>query len=302
MSKVLIEKIATFSGHSDCVYRLTAAADKDSFYSAGGDGNVVHWHLNKPEEGKIIAKVDSSIYALCYLPERRWLVIGQNFEGIHIINVDNNSLVKSINVSKAAIFDIEVIDNQLILACGDGEVIIIELTNFTTVARLKLSDKSARCIKLIDNQNIFVGFSDLHIRKINLSKFSTVKQWKAHDNSVFSLDYYKKENTLLSVGRDAQIRLWDLATDFEESKTIPAHMYAINHICFSPDQTLFASCSMDKAIKIWDSNTKELIKVIDKSKYPAHGTSINRLLWNSNDILLCCSDDRSITAWKLRLN
>ena len=76
-------------------------------------------------------------------------------------------------------------------------------------------------------------------------------------------------------------------------------MYAINHISIDPSHSLLASCSMDKAIKIWEIKTKTLLKVVDKRKYPAHGTSINRLLWNSEDILLSCSDDRTITAWKV---
>jgi len=296
MHKLSIEKISSFKGHTDCVYTLSPSSESKHFYSAGGDGQVVYWNLDHPEEGKVIAKVDSSVYALCYDHKRQWLVIGQNFEGIHIVDTINNSLVKSIKLTKAAIFDVKIADNHLFIACGNGEVIVLELINFTTIAKLKLSDKSARSL-IVVGADIYIGFSDHHIRKINLSDFTLQKEWKAHNNSVFSLAYITKEQQILSAGRDAHLRSWDMSQQVVDS--IPAHMYAINHLSLSPDQSLLASCSMDKAIKLWDSKTKELLKVIDKRKHPSHGTSINRLLWKSENILLSCSDDRSITAWKI---
>jgi len=296
MFKVSIKKLTGFSGHTDCVYTLAPSSEQNCFYSSGGDGQVVYWDINQPEQGKVIAKVDSSVYALCYDEDRKWLVVGQNFEGIHIINTQDNSLVKSIALTKAAIFDLKIVKDILLVACGDGEVIAIALNDFTTLAKLKLSNKSARCLSIVD-QDVYVGFSDWHIRKVALSDFTLTKEWKAHENSVFSLVYIADQQLLLSTGRDAHIRSWKDGSVIVDD--IPAHMYAINHLSIDPTHSLLASCSMDKAIKIWDIKTKTLLKVVDKRKYPAHGTSINRLLWNSEDILLSCSDDRSITAWKI---
>jgi WD40 repeat protein len=55
---------------------------------------------------------------------------------------------------------------------------------------------------------------------------------------------------------------------------------------------------MDKSIKVWDLEELKLLKVIDKARHAGHGTSVNKLLWNTN-MLLSASDDRSISAWDM---
>jgi WD40 repeat protein len=79
-------------------------------------------------------------------------------------------------------------------------------------------------------------------------------------------------------------------------------MYAINHVCFSPDGRYFLTCSMDKSIKVWDAGTTRLLKVIDRARYAGHGTSVNKLLWTGyHDQIVSCSDDRTLSVWKLGL-
>ncbi len=76
-----VEKIDTFSGHRDCVYTLEGGAESNHFFSAGGDGLVVRWDLNKPDAGELFAQIPASIYALCLDKVRNQLWVGQNFEG-----------------------------------------------------------------------------------------------------------------------------------------------------------------------------------------------------------------------------
>jgi WD40 repeat protein len=83
-------------------------------------------------------------------------------------------------------------------------------------------------------------------------------------------------------------------------KSIVAHMYAINHIAFSPQETLFVTCSMDKSIKVWDAITFQLLKVIDRARFAGHGTSVNKLLWTTyHGQIVSGSDDRTLSVWQL---
>ena len=87
---------------------------------------------------------------------------------------------------------------------------------------------------------------------------------------------------------------------YAQQTEIVAHMYAINHIDFSPDGKHFVTCSMDKSIKVWDAEEFQLLKVIDKSRHAGHGTSVNKLLWtNFSDQLVSASDDRTISIWNI---
>ncbi|MFK7899611.1 MAG: WD40 repeat domain-containing protein [Cyclobacteriaceae bacterium] len=297
---MIVTKKAFYEGHSDCVYTLCGALEKDYFYSAGGDGNVVLWNSNKPEEGKKVAQVDSSVYALNFNQEKKQLVIGQNFDGIHVLDVENNTLVTSVSVTKSAIFDIYRTEKNIFIGCGDGEVVVLDSTDFTTVKKIKFSDKSCRTITADINGNVYFGFSDCMIRVLDAESLTLKKEFKAHENSVFGVSYYEEGDLVYSVSRDAHIRCWDVKNDFKELEAIPAHMYAINDIQFKGD--LYATCSMDKSIKIWNAKTNELLKVIEKSKYPSHGTSINKILWLTTDELISCSDDRKVASWEIQLD
>jgi WD40 repeat protein len=58
---------------------------------------------------------------------------------------------------------------------------------------------------------------------------------------------------------------------------------------------------MDKSIKIWDSTTFRLLKVLDKSRHAGHGTSVNKVLWLAIDeVLITCSDDRTLGIWSIK--
>ena len=77
-------------------------------------------------------------------------------------------------------------------------------------------------------------------------------------------------------------------------------MFTINHLAFSPDGRLLATCSMDKSIKLWDADTLALLRVVDRARHAGHGTSVNKLFWpGTQNRLVSCSDDRSLAVWQV---
>ena len=97
------------------------------------------------------------------------------------------------------------------------------------------------------------------------------------------------------------LKIWDVADDYKMLADIPAHLYAINDIAFSPDGAFFATCSMDKSVKVWDSQGFKLKKIIDRARHAGHGTSVNKLLWTTfENQLISCSDDRMISVWEVK--
>jgi WD40 repeat protein len=79
------------------------------------------------------------------------------------------------------------------------------------------------------------------------------------------------------------------------------HIYAIHDIQFSPDGKWFATASMDKTVKVWESETLTLLKVLDASRHGGHKNSVNKLIWSSfNDLLVSASDDKNLSIWKIQ--
>jgi WD40 repeat protein len=298
MTKVEVKKIFTLTGHRDCIYTLSEADESHLFFSAGGDGMVVLWDLKNPEQGDLVAKLPNSIYALRHLAEQNLLLVGQNYEGIHLLDWKNKKELASLKLTSSFIFDIQVVGSDALIATGEGELVIVDLKTWTIRKRLLCSQQSARTIAINRKTGeIAVGFSDHSIRVFD-AKYQLKKEWRGHTNSVFTLQYTPDFISLLSGSRDARLKVWD-AESFELKQEVVAHLFALNHLIFSPDAKHFVTCSMDKSIKVW-SNDLQLLKVIDKARHAGHGTSVNKLLWCSfNNQLISASDDRTLSVWDL---
>jgi WD40 repeat protein len=298
---MIVQKIDTFGGHTDCVYTLAGDSKPDHFFSAAGDGLVVRWQLNRPDLGELIARVPASVYALARHPASGLLWVGQNYEGIHLIDPTTKQEVSSVKLTSAAIFDIVFYKTNAFIALSDGVVIVLDTDQLAVRKHLKASDQSARCLAINPvERELAVGYSDHTIRIFDLESLDLKRVITGHTNSVFTLAYSPDFRFLLSGGRDAHLKVWDAEQDYALHQDIVAHMFAINHLAFSPDGLLLATASMDKSIKIWDADTYRLLKVVDRARHAGHGTSINKLLWTADpQRLLSGSDDRTISVWQL---
>jgi len=306
---IQVHKKYALKGHKDCIYSLAPAQENTNFFSAAGDGLVVRWEFDDLQSGRIIAKVPASIYAIHYEEERNNLVVGQNYEGIHIVDLDQNHEVGSVKITQSAIFDIKVYKEQILIASGDGKVTVVNYQNLNILRTIHLSRQSARCIAINWHaEEMAIGYSDHKIRVVDLKTYALKYEIDAHKNSVFTLCYSPDGHRLLSGSRDAHLKIWDVNQHYQLQKAIVAHMYCINHVVYRPDARYFATCSMDKSVKVWDAEHFKLLKVIDKARHAGHATSVNKLLWSdyANDELqnplISASDDRSLSVWQVDIN
>jgi len=303
---IQVQKLTTLTGHRDSVYALVQGSQGHDIFSAGTDGFVVRWNLediasNQPIQGNLVVRIPASVYALCFIREKNRLAVGQNYKGIHLIDLNNNKELTSTSITSSPIFDIQYFKEILFVACGDGTLSILNAHDLSTIKHLRLSAKSARCLAINPLKNeLAVGYSDNFIRILDLENLRVKYEIAAHANSVFSLSYSPDNQYLLSGSRDAHLKIWRANEGYLPHESIVAHLFTINHITYSSLGQHFATCSKDKAIKIWSVNDFKLQKVIDKSRHAGHGTSVNKLLWTAyQSLLLSCSDDNTISVWEL---
>ena len=301
MSKIQVNKLHTLTGHNDCIYAITEGADPRYFYTGAGDGMVVEWDLDHPKDGVLLARLPHSVYALEVDPKRNFLIVGHNYEGIHVIDLEEKVESWSLKLSSAAIFDLKVFGDELFVATGDGVLIVVDMQLRAVKRQVKLSSKSIRVLAIApQKKHLALGFSDHSIQVLDLAAGTLpITRLEGHSNSVFALEYSPDEKILVSGGRDAYLKFWNTDRYFLEENVV-AHLYAINYLSFREDGKYLVTCSMDKSLKIWDSTNRNLLKVIDKARNAGHGTSINKVFWSIySGVIVSVSDDRSIAIWQI---
>ena len=304
MSKVLqAKKIAQLTGHNASIFAICPDTQENYFFSGAGDGWIVRWNFDEPELGKLVAKVETQIFALKHLPKWNKIVAGNMNGGVHWVDLANPDDTKNIAHHKMGVFDMLLIDDYLFTAGGAGMLTKWSATESRSLESFQLSNQSLRCLDYHQGRNeIAVGASDNSIYLLDATSLELKKTIpNAHDNSVFSVRYAPGGSFLYSGGRDALLKVWDISLDFVSVSSQPAHWYTINDIAFHPDGHWLATGSRDKTIKIWDANTFELLKVIETIRDKGHVNSVNKLFWSSHhNYLLSGSDDRSMIIWEIK--
>ncbi|MBN8576679.1 MAG: WD40 repeat domain-containing protein [Cytophagales bacterium] len=300
---IQVNRLHVFTGHHDCVYTLAPAHHHAQFFSGGGDGMVVQWDLTQPNQGELIAQLPNSVYALHADTHHQQLLVGHNYDGIHVLDWQTKRELASLQLTAAAIFDIATFESDILVATGEGMLVVVDRATLRIKKKLAPSEKSARVMAINPRAGeVAVGFSDNFIRVFSLQDFKLKFEWQAHQNSVFALAYTPDFNFLISGSRDARLKAWDVTSAYGKAEEVAAHLFAINHLAFHPSGKYFATASMDKSIKVWQTADMKLLKVIDKARHAGHGTSVNKLIWSAHhDQLISASDDRTISVWKIHL-
>ncbi len=296
-----VKQIAKLTGHKGSIYTIVQGNEPHILFSGAGDGWVIKWDLTNLETAKVVAKVETNIFSMAFLKEKNWLVIGNMFGGLHWVDLNQKTDLKNIAFHTKAIFDILQVDNHIYTVGGDGQLAKWNIENQQVVESIQLANSSLRSIDYDANGKRFVvGASDNVIYFLDNHLNIKHQIESAHHNSVFTTRFVSNGTKLLSGSRDAHLKVWDLNENFENCSSQPAHLFTINHIEMHPNKAIFATASRDKTIKIWDSETYQLLKVIDVIKFGGHINSVNKILWSSyNNWLISVSDDRTVIVWQI---
>lgn len=272
-------------GHKDAIYDFVLDQDCEKVYSAGADGYVVQWNLSDPDNGNLVLQLGEAIYSVGLKGD--CLMVGTRVGDILSIDLKSKNLISREKTHKGGVFI-----TQSDWSGGEDGVLFPSSSS----GGLKVSTKSLRCAVETD-LHLYIGASDSMIYKLDKISYEIVSRLEGHTNSVFALELLDGE-TLISTGRDATIRAWDLTID-KEVHSVPAHEYQAKSLSWNGD--LLLSSSMDKTIKVWSSELN-LLKVIDFERYHGHTNCINKVKWIDQERFISCSDDRTLVLWKVEIN
>jgi WD40 repeat protein len=261
--------------------------------------------------GRLIAKTGAegthtsqgtSIFSLCPLWDLGILVVGDLDGGVRWIDLNHPEKTKNILHHRKGTYGIINIENNIFTIGGDGVLTRWNKHLQRAEESIHISKQALRSIDYCPLKNeIAVGSSDGNVYLFDSALNNQGKTWQAHTNSVFCVRYspHKDARYLLTGGRDAMLNIWQPSEKgYNLISSQAAHLSTINDLVFNSSGQYFATASRDKTIKIWETNTWKLLKVINNTRNGGHLNSVNRLLW-LEDVLISVSDDRSIIQWEI---
>lgn len=298
-AKITVKEYTQLEGHKQGVYALLNLRGSSVIVSAGGDGAVVKWDLD--ETGPVRMNPEPSVAGVLFaqLPEPVFClmeglegVIWAGTQGGLVFKLVSGEAPRMIKLGTSSVFFISRwMDGKIAVGLGSGELVFLD-DELQLLDRVSLGKKSLRCC--LGDRGL-IGGSDGLIWRLD-AQGNILAGWEANSPSVFCLAE-DSQGDIVSGGRDALL-MW-MGEDGGLKQEVKAHLFTI-HALAGSELGWLASGSMDKTVKIWDRNTGELLKVIDREKYPSrgHSHSVNALCWVGR-LLASAGDDKIIRIWEV---
>lgn len=293
-----ITKYRQWMGHKGPVYAMNQV-DESQFISAGSDGYIIKWDIDAALQGRVLAHVPAQVFSLEYIEDLHHLLAGAMDGHLYVIDLNNNSCIRNIDLQSGSVFSILKVADIVFVATQMG--LLYQLNDcYELTHTIKVSDASLR--KLIatkDRTSLFIASSDKCIYTYQISIGQITDIIRAANHSVFSLAFDETHKLLYSGSRDAQLYKHTFNENQISTEQIAAHLYTINDIVLNSTHSLLYTASRDKSIKVWNSETLQLLKVIDQ-KFDAHKNSVNKLLYYpERNLLISAGDDSAVIAWRI---
>jgi len=288
-------KKQVFSGHAGAIYSL--AFDNEFLYSASADKYVTRWNLELGTQDKFAIKFSNSPYSICLFSNNSKLAVGLDNGNLHFFDLKERKELKFYIQHKTGIFSL--LENpakqQLYSTDSEGNLAVWNTENFDLQLFLPFDCGKIRRMCLDETgSKLFLACQDGYIRMLETEFFNQIGEFFAHENGVTSLAYHAENKQLITGGKDAILRIWNLET-MQQIKAIPAHNFVIYDIQFlNPSE--FITVSRDKSIKIWSFEKMSVIQRIE-FKNGGHIHSVNKIQLLYPTTFATCSDDKKIIVW-----
>ncbi|KAI9012828.1 coatomer WD associated region-domain-containing protein [Gaertneriomyces semiglobifer] len=147
----------------------------------------------------------------------------------------------------------------LLAALYNGTVYIWNHENQSLVKTFEVTDLPVRAAKFIPRKSwLITGSDDMQIRVYNYNTHEKVTSFEAHQDYIRDIAVHPTQPYILTCSDDMLIKLWDWDKNWRNIMVFDGHTHYIMKLAFNPkDTNTFASACLDRTVKIWSlgSNT-----------------------------------------------
>eukprot|EP00475_Leptophrys_vorax_P044063 TRINITY_DN8690_c0_g1_i1.p1 TRINITY_DN8690_c0_g1~~TRINITY_DN8690_c0_g1_i1.p1 ORF type:complete len:796 (+),score=183.89 TRINITY_DN8690_c0_g1_i1:44-2389(+) len=223
-------------------------------------------------EEKVIRVFDAPISFLKLLRHLTGLAIDPSFESSHVVA---KVTLPELGLSNKATENKEAADDDLSIDSPPLEEELLSSTLFPEVNKLyghgyelySLASNSKGT--LVASACVAKTSQSEHASIIiwNTSSWKEVARLRGHTLTVVQMEFSHDDRYLLSVSRDRQFFVFDMNDMSVVCRNEKAHSRIIWSCSWSPDDTLFATGSRDKNVKVWSSKSWKQESALPQSPF-----------------------------------
>lgn len=96
-----------------------------------------------------------------------------------------------------------------------------------------------------------------------------IHTWQGHTKGISAIRLFPKSgHLLLSASMDCRVKIWEVFGERRCVQTYSGHRQAVRDIAFNNKGTQFLSASYDRYIKLWDTETGDVVSRFSSKKIP----------------------------------
>lgn len=233
------------------------------------------------------------ITALAFSPDGQ-SVIGASQAGLHVFSWPNLRCQQTIKTSASNLHCVGFSPNGKLLGVGggnpsvEGVVEIFAWPAGESVATINEHEDSVTSISWIDSTQFFSASLDRQIHLCDFEKGKLLRSYRGHSRGVSSVCLLKDQQTLVSVGDDQSVRVWNSSTG-ELIRSLSQHTKQIHAVALRPaggELPMVASAAGDRTIRFWQPTIGRMVRYVRLEAEPVNIAWTN----DGNGVLAACVD------------
>eukprot|EP00439_Symbiodinium_sp_Y106_P043822 s176_g5.t1 len=187
-------------------------------------------------------------------------------------------------------------------ALYSGNIFIWDYNTQTLVKQFEVCNLPVRCAKFVTRKQwIATASDDMHIRVFNYNSLEKAHEFEAHTDYIRYIAVHPTLPYLLSCSDDMSIKLWDWDKNWQNLQAFEGHAHYVMMCQWNPkDANIFASCSLDRSIKVWGVSGGAGGTSSCHFTLTGHQRGVNCVEYSpggEKPYIISGSDDRSIKIW-----
>jgi WD40 repeat protein/serine/threonine protein kinase len=269
-------------GHTDRVSAVAFSPDGFHLASASDDRTVMVWDLRSSEKVSLTGHADR-VVTVAYSPDGRRLVSGGYDQTMRVWDARTGLCLQILTGHRHAVKSVAFSPDGRWIASSsrDKTVRIWNATNAQEVWVFRGHTSDLEDVAFSpDGLRLASAGLDKTVRVWDLRNGHEVLTLRDHTGEVKCLRFSPDGLYLASGGSDMEnvVRLWNatpvMYADPEPLRTFVGHSLGVKSVAFRQDG-LFASCSEDKSVRIWDANTGEALQTLRASTCSVNGVAFS---------------------------